>query len=288
MAFGTICESEPLVLTSHMAENGVIFSDGMEMDYLPFNAGSTQPSALHRARHASWWRKEVSDAVGTTVEFKPPGTFPPVTDMMGGGPFGLQPGEWTDDTSMALCLATSLLETGGFDAKDQMDRYCRWRDAGYLSSNGRCFDIGNTVRQALSRYSRTGDPIAGSNDPLTAGNGSIMRLAPVAMFYAPDKGLVTHHCAESSRTTHGAEECVDACRLLGYVLLRALNGGSKEEVLPPFDECPISSDAIAAIANGEYKDKEDAQIIGDGYVVHSLEAALWCFWHTDSFETGLT
>ena len=70
------------------------------------------------------------DALGTTLEFKPPGTFIPLTDMIGGGPFDLKPGEWTDDTSMALCLAESLVERSGFDAKDQMDRYCRWHEEG--------------------------------------------------------------------------------------------------------------------------------------------------------------
>ena len=96
------------------------------------------------------------DAVGTTVEFKPRGSFPPVTNMVGGGPFNLKQGEWTDDTSMGLCLATSLLECGGFDARDQAQRYCRWRDEGYLSSNGRCFDIGMTVSDALRRFEATG------------------------------------------------------------------------------------------------------------------------------------
>jgi ADP-ribosyl-[dinitrogen reductase] hydrolase len=113
----------------------------------------------------------VGDALGTTVEFKAPGTFPPVTDISGGGHFNLKPGEWTDDTSMALCLAESLIERRGFDAKDQMDRYRRWHEQGYLSSNGRCFDIGDTVASALARYRRTGDPFAGSESPDTAGNG---------------------------------------------------------------------------------------------------------------------
>ena len=114
------------------------------------------------------------DAVGTTVEFKARGTFPPVTDMFGGGPFGLQPGEWTDDTSMALCLAESLLEIGDFNPKDQIDRYVRWWKEGYLSSTGRCFDIGTTDSDALRRYEQTGDPYTGSTHHRSAGNGSIM------------------------------------------------------------------------------------------------------------------
>ena len=110
------------------------------------------------------------DAIGTTVEFKPRGTFSPLTDMIGGGPFHLHPGAWTDDTSMALCLATSLVGSKGFDARDQMDRYLNWYENGYLSSNGVCFDIGNTTSAALRQYRETGDPFSGSTDPALAGN----------------------------------------------------------------------------------------------------------------------
>ena len=109
------------------------------------------------------------DALGTTLEFKPPGTFPPVDDMLGGGPFKLQPGQWTDDTSMALCLAGSLIERDEFDAEDQMQRYVSWWQDGYLSSTGSCFDIGNTVASALSRFIRIGEPYAGSTHSLSAG-----------------------------------------------------------------------------------------------------------------------
>src|SRR5690348_11419095 len=90
----------------------------------------------------------VGDAVGTTLEFATPGTFEPITDMVGGGPFELLPGQWTDDTSMALCLAESLLHCGGHDPRDQMQRYVRWWREGHLSSTGRCFDIGRTVASA--------------------------------------------------------------------------------------------------------------------------------------------
>ena len=147
------------------------------------------------------------DAVGTALEFQPPGSFTPISDMVGGGPFDLAPGEWTDDTSMALCLAMSLVESGRFDAADQMSRYCRWVEEGYLSSNGRCFDIGGTVSAALRRFQETGDPLAGATDHRTAGNGCIVRLAPVPMFCYPDEALADKYAAESSRTTHGAAVC---------------------------------------------------------------------------------
>jgi ADP-ribosyl-[dinitrogen reductase] hydrolase len=230
------------------------------------------------------------DAVGTTLEFKPRGTFPPLTDMVGGGPFGLRPGEWTDDTSMALCLAVSLVEQAEFDAGDQMARYARWQAEGYLSSNGTCFDIGNTVAAALARYRRTGEPLSGSTDPYTAGNGSLMRLAPVPMYYVEDLEQVAHYSAQSSRTTHGAREAVDACRLFGLMLARALRGHSKDSLL--FESHlalpgPALAPAIAAIARGEYRDKERRDLRGSGYVVRSLEAALWCFLRTDEYRAAI-
>jgi ADP-ribosyl-[dinitrogen reductase] hydrolase len=227
------------------------------------------------------------DAVGTTVEFRSRGSFPAIVDMVGGGPFGLQPGQWTDDTSMALCLATSLLEVGGFDPIDQMNRYCNWYDNGYLSSTGECFDIGNATSEALHRYKSSRDPFSGSTDPYSAGNGSIMRLAPVPMFYAPDRDRVLHFSGESSRTTHGAAECVDACRLFGDILLRALMGASKSDIL--FDSALeiIASPAIQVIARGEYRSKSIHEIQGTGYVVKSLEAALWCFWTTETYEQAI-
>jgi ADP-ribosyl-[dinitrogen reductase] hydrolase len=188
---------------------------------------------------------------------------------------------------MALCLATSLMEKAKFDPKDQMDRYCRWRKEGYLSSNGRCFDIGNTVAAALNRYLKTDDSFAGSTDPGSAGNGSIMRLAPVPMFYYPDLAAVIRYSAESSRTTHGAPECVDACRLLAGIIFRALSGLAKEDVL--FDESDSfqGEPKITLIARGNYRQKPVTEIHGTGYVVQSLEAALWCFLHSDTFESAI-
>lgn len=231
------------------------------------------------------------DAVGATVEFSPRGSFVPLTGMIGGGPFNLQPGQWTDDTSMALCLAASLVESSGFDAHDQMERYVQWMENGYYSSTGRCFDIGATTSQALRRFQRTGDPFSGSTDPYSAGNGSIMRLAPLPMFYHPDRGAAIHYAAESSRTTHGAAECLDACRLLAAILHAALSGQDKETVLfgqagsLPANDPPMPK--ILDIAIGAYRHKPVNEIDGSGYVVRSLEAALWCFHTTASYSEAI-
>ena len=227
------------------------------------------------------------DALGTTVEFKPRGTFKPLTTMTGGGPFGLAPGQWTDDTSMALCLAASLTGRKTFDPTDQMERYSRWRDEGYFSSTGRCFDIGVTTNAALSRYQYSKNANAGSTDPASAGNGSIMRLAPIPMFYLPDFEAIEQYAAQSSLTTHGVPECVDACRLFGRIIGRALMGQSMEEVLFADASTFRGQERIVALARGDYRNKAAAQIRGTGYVVHSLEAALWCFLQGGDFEQAI-
>ena len=229
----------------------------------------------------------VGDAVGSTVEFQKRGSFSPVNDMIGGGPHGLKPGQWTADTSMALCLAKSLVEQEGFDEVDQMDRYCRWRSEGYMTSTGECFDIGNTTNYALDCYQETSEAIAGPTDPDTAGNGSIMRLAPVPMFFYPEQSLVERFSVKSSLTTHGATECVDACRLLGVVILKALSGVTKDKVLSGGTHLKFNTEEIASIANENYRAKNESDIRGSGYVVESLEAALWCFATTKNFKAAI-
>jgi ADP-ribosylglycohydrolase len=227
------------------------------------------------------------------VEFKSPGSFVPLTDMVGGGPFGLKKGQWTDDTSMALCLAESLITCRSFDARDQMERYIRWWKEGHLSSTGRCFDIGNTVYGALQRYLNTGEPLAGSTDLHTAGNGSLMRLAPIPLFFAADPETAISMSAESSKTTHGATTCLDACRYFGGLLVGALQGVSKEELLSPryspverlWERAPLCLE-IDDIACGSFKRKNPPAIVGSGYVVESLEAALWAFNRSKNFQEG--
>lgn len=248
------------------------------------------PLDLRERYHGALLGLAVGDAVGTTVEFSPRGTFPPVTDMTGGGPFHLEAGQWTDDTSMALCLAASLVETGDFDARDQMDRYLAWMQHGYMSSTGTCFDIGVTTSTALKTYLRTNDPYSGSTDPRASGNGSLMRLAPVPMFYYPDIPAVLHYSGESSRTTHAASECIDACRYFAWLLCQAFAGVEKDELLSRPDDVPFDppfAPKIEAIAGGAYRTKSRDRIVGNGYVVNSLEAALWSFSTTDTYQSAI-
>jgi len=223
----------------------------------------------------------VGDAVGTTLEFRPRGSFKPLTDMVGGGHFCLQKGYWTDDTSMALCLAHSLLVCEGFNATDQMQRYCDWYDNGYLSSIGNCFDIGTTVSSALRRFQKNGNPFSGMKATWTSGNGSIMRLAPIPIAYMHDAAQAIHYARQSSRTTHGAALCLDACGWMSAQLLDLLQGGNKESLLRV--SYLAQTEAIATLQQFDFLDKNYRDLKGTGYVLESLEAALWCFWHTHCY-----
>ena len=216
------------------------------------------------------------DAVGTTLEFKAPGSFDPIDDMVGGGPFSLRPGEWTDDTSMALCLAESVLDRGALDPADQMHRYLRSRTDGYLSSNGRCFDIGTTVSSQLARFARSGEPIATDVDEEAAANGSLMRLAAVPIRWHADPAVAAERSGESSRPTHPARRPVDSCRVLGAMTSALIAGQPADEVLAAgFWRFGDLHPQVAAVAAGSWRGKDASQVRGTGFCVDALEAAIW-------------
>lgn len=250
-----------------------------------------EPEVLSRSRRdralGAFVGLAVGDALGAPLEFCKRGRFSPVTTMITGGKFNMRLGEWTDDTAMALCLAESLIECKGFDAKDQMARYWRWGNEGYNSTRDRAFGVGKTVAKAMSRYRRTGDPFAGSADPSTAGNGSIMRLAPVVLYYLSQPVDAVRFAAESSRTTHQAPEAIQGCQLLAHLLCNAIHGVQSKAELLLNSPLSASSERMASIIRRKYCDKTEEQIRGSGYVADSLEAALWCFETTDCFRDAV-
>ena len=228
------------------------------------------------------------DAVGTTLEFKRPGTFTPIEDMVGGGPFHLEAGQWTDDTSMALCLAESVLDTGDLDAVDQLRRYLLWKDEGYLSSNGRCFDIGSTTSTQLERFRRTGEAVDPRPNEDSAANGSLMRLAAVPIRWHADPAVAAERSGESSRTTHAARRPVDTCRLLGAMVSGLIGGADFDDVtVPGFWQWGDLHPAIAALASGAWRGKEPPAIRGTGYCVDALEAALWAVGGAGDFREAV-
>jgi ADP-ribosyl-[dinitrogen reductase] hydrolase len=235
----------------------------------------------------------VGDALGAPVEFEARGSFPPITGYRGGGPFNLRAGDWTDDTSLALCLGESLVERRGFDPKDQAERYVRWWKEGHMSCTGNCFDIGNTTKWSLQRFLDTGDPYSGPTDPAKATNGGLMRLAPVPLFYYAHPAEAVEYSGLSSKTTHGAPAAVDSCRYLGALIAGAVRGETKEMLLSAryepakgiWGSKPLMPE-VDAVANGSFKHAQPPKIRAEGLAVKTLEAALWAFNETTSFEEG--
>lgn len=215
------------------------------------------------------------DAVGTTLEFSPKPERDRLFDMVGGGPFELKPGQWTDDTAMALALAESLRAHPGFDPTDLMRRFCDWRANGTYSCTGDCFDIGLTVRSALVRFQRDGNPFAGSTAPDTAGNGSIMRLAPVPVRFWRDRERMRRVAEDQARTTHGAEEARRYAVLLADIVAEGIEGRPLKDIL---------EGEAAREVRGFRPGQPRAEVRGTGYVVHCLHAALWSVSVTDDFR----
>ena len=236
----------------------------------------------------------VGDALGAPVEGLLPWMFTPVSGMVSGGLHNIEAGQWTDDTSMALCLAESLIEQGGHDPQDQLRRYVMWLDEGHLTSRGRAFGIGSTVYAALERFKRRPEPYCGPSDPHSAGNGSLMRLAPVPLYFFRDPEEAIEKSGDSSRTTHGAQAAVDACRYFGGLITGALMGAEKVKLLSPsfcpapgyYGQRPLVPE-VEKVANGSFKDKAVKEVRPSAYVVESMEAALWCFYGSRSFKEGV-
>jgi ADP-ribosylglycohydrolase len=240
----------------------------------------------------------IGDALGAAVEFEPPGEFPEVTGYRAGGPHGLAQGEWTDDTSMALALADSIANAG-WDLDDQLQRYLSWLHHGKYSVNNRCFDIGFTTHRALRRFQETGDArTSGDRAEQASGNGSIMRLAPVPIRYIdlfPDRlDELVARLVESSLTTHASEQCLSACAYMGLVLCGLICGIDRKDVLSP-DWQPLAElrrvralhPKIDEVAAGSFRIKQPPEIVGSGYVVKSLEAALWAFHDASDFREAV-
>lgn len=203
----------------------------------------------------------VGDALGTSVEALPRGSFEPVTGIAGGGPFDLKPGQWTDDTSMAMCLAQMLRSANGWDAEDAMKRFLNWRNHGYLSSTRVCFGMGRQTAEALERFVKTGNPYAGASEPEKSGNGGIMRLAPVVLAYGARVESAQAVAQLQSRLTHASPLCQRAAANLAQFMVTGEQG-----LLPRPNEPP-----------------EEVT----GYVVHTLHAAYWALTQGDTFRDVL-
>lgn len=173
----------------------------------------------------------VADAVAAATQYRKPGSFAPVSDMLGGGPFDLPRGGWSDETAMALCLADSLLECNGFNARDQVERYRRWQQEGYLSATGKCVGITASSARAIAMAQWRRQTFSGSHDPAQLDPEPLARVAPAVLFFFGDRDRAIEKAAEAARTTCQAPAVLDACRALARSLHAALSGHPKSVVL---------------------------------------------------------
>ncbi|KAI5851804.1 ADP-ribosylglycohydrolase [Tricharina praecox] len=255
------------------------------------------PAPIATKIHISLLSVAICDALGGPAEFHRRGTFPHITSFVPNNNFGLPAGCWTDDTSMALCLADSLINSReGFSEADQGSRYVRWVDEGYLSATGTFFDAGMATRVAVDiwRSGRGLQEIKKSLDHKNrCGNGSLMRVLPVALAYWRDAENAKALARRSSAVTHPHSVCQEACALYVSLVVEILRraaegrGMKKSELLGMVNKWEWQTDELSAtFADGKWVAKEEAKISSSGYVVHTLEAALWVFFRTDSFEEG--
>ncbi|KAL8701170.1 MAG: hypothetical protein Q9201_005060 [Fulgogasparrea decipioides] len=265
---------------------------------------TTQPSTASRIR-GSVYGVAVCDALGGPVEFCRRGNFPTITGLRYNSNFALPPGCWTDDTSMTLCLAQSLVEKNGtFDLEDQVRKYAQWYKEGYMSSIGKCFDIGNATRTALSIWrEQLGNTKAevmekgqaaidkALKKKIQCGNGSLMRVSPIGLVFHKDPEKAIEYAALSSQVTHPYPTNSEACKIYTKLVASTFTGCSKSDLASfiadwPFQDPDLSSRFEKYGNLDTWQVVEDEQISSSGYVVHSLEASLWAFFTTNSFEEG--
>lgn len=229
----------------------------------------------------------IGDTLGMPLEFKQLGSFEPIETLEAGGPFNLPLGYWTDDTSMALCLADSIIAKRGYDSYDIMERYANWQSKGYRSSTGVCFDIGNQVSSAIASYST--NPQVASDEPRTesAGNGCIMRLAPIVIAsMAANNSLEStmRFAAISGRETHYSVLAEEATALFAGLLFNAVKAGGKDQVLQFTATDKLNTKLLTTLQNASQK--TIGELKPTGFVVDTLEVAVWAFMTTDNFKDG--
>ncbi|CAF4897796.1 unnamed protein product, partial [Rotaria sp. Silwood1] len=300
----------------------IVKPDELE-DMMEDPSGSIDEELLNRI-HGSMIGMALGDALGAHVEFRTHAYLVkhPVTDFQEDEARGLKKGQSTDATSMALCLANSLIARRHFNPYDQLVRYKWWYKNGYMTSTGRCFDIGENTSQSFDEFQRRQESLAKDHQiPLeqldflsdyhllanfnvdcskigAAGNGALMRLAPVPLFFHKWPIHAVEFSGRSGQITHGDPKAYDACRYYGALIVATLRGESKEQLLdnefyvkhkPWFNGKRLHTD-IEAIAKGSYKQRQgyDGGIRGNGYIVNTLQAALWAFWADENnFEKGV-
>lgn len=246
-------------------------------------------SGLRDRFHGALLGLAVGDALAAATQLRAAGSFAPVSDLLGGGVFDLPRGGWSDETAMALCLADSLLESRGFDARDQVQRYIRWQTQGYLSATGECVGITAGVARALGAARFRRQPFAGSHDPRQHDKDPLTRVAPSAMYFfaAPDQAI--HQATEAARTTCQAPPVLAATAFFAACMHAALAGADRKRMLAPATaswSAKAPSRRLAALAAGDYSPRPSLSAGSPSDAIDALQTALQIFASSHNFRDG--
>lgn len=225
----------------------------------------------------------IGDALGGPYEFFNPG-YTVLKEYKRGGYFSLEKGEYTDDTSMSLCLAQSLIDSNGFEPVDQMNKYLMWLNEGYMSSRDHCFDIGSTTERSLNRFAVSKNPYTSDKRPGKHGNAPIMRLAPIPIFYFDKKESLIEYARLSSKTTHHSSISADCAVLFAQLISNSIKGLDKEDLHKDIDFSTLDKQVLERFN----RSREDILAVPPkGFILDTLEVALYGFYHYDNYIDGL-
>jgi ADP-ribosylglycohydrolase len=247
------------------------------------------------------WGAIVGDALGVPVEFKSreERKKDPVTDMRGYGTFHQPPGTWSDDSSLMLCTVESLID--GFNVARMGEFFVRWLDHGYWTPHGVAFDIGNSTMSSIQRMIRGVAPeVAGGDSEHDSGNGSLMRILPISIYFAssPASDIINyaHRASDLTHRYYIPQAACAFCCVMGKALL---DGASLDEayrltiraVQDYYDNLPshgrLSFSHFSRLFSGDIADLPEDEIQSGGYVVNTLEASIWCLLNTRSYKEAV-
>jgi ADP-ribosylglycohydrolase len=219
----------------------------------------------------------VGDALAAATQFRRAGTFTPIADVLGGGPFDLPRGAWSDDTAMALCLSASLLDCNGFERAQQLSQLRRWQQEGEFSATGQCVGITAATARRL----------AGGTERGMADDAALARIAPAVLFGFADVSGAIALAGEAAALTSPGAETIDCCRLLAAMIHAALSGAKRAAVLRPargvFGSHPLQR-RVAALM--EAQASEPAALPAGAGALRILAAVRWAFATGRDFRDG--
>jgi len=243
-------------------------------------------SKFHDLSAGSFVGLGIGDALGAPVEFCGRGSFPEVTEYLSGGKFDLPAGAWTDDTAMSLCLAQSLIIHDGFEAKDLLERFSKWLEFGENTSTGISVGVGQNTLRTLGTFRRNGTLMAEKVGSKNDGNGSLMRLTAAALYARNSPENARNLASLQSRTTHASDIADECCQFLAELICRIAQGqeyaDAKRLSMNHEWSYPLQS-----ILDTPYLDSLPHGIKSSGYVVDTLQSALWAVENSNSFEDAV-